>query len=638
MLPATIEKAIGSLPTVVRSGRRVNGLFRLMKAPLLWELAYQKIASNQGAMTPGVDGKTFDGFSPAKVRSIIDRLANGTYRAQPVRRVYIPKANGKKRPLGVPTTEDRLVQEVVRMLLEEIYEPLFSQRSHGFRPKRSCHTALEDIRATWTGVKWLVDVDVVGFFDNIDHDVLLGLLEKRIMDKRFLALVRGMLKAGYLENWVFHKTYSGTPQGGVVSPILANIYLHELDGFMDSKIASFTRGRRRGPSVEGRRIMNRLTYLRKQVDQLRPSRGGDDPRITSMLDEIGRLKAERMGVPATDAFDPNYRRLRYCRYADDFLIGVVGSKEDARKLMAEIRIFLADRLKLQVSDEKSGVHKASDGARFLGYEICTSTNRNPHRAIFSGRPTLRRGLADRIRLRVPRDRVVRFVNSRGWGDYDAVRPRQRPALTLASDVEIVLAFNAEWRGFANYYALADDVKRKLNKAGYFALMSCLKTLAAKHKSSVPVIAAGMRQGTDFYVRFKVRDEARVIQLWQLKHLRRKPRTWGGIDLPPSPRFVFSRTEMVERLNAQQCERCGRTDQPCEVHHVRRVAEMEYADLPRYMRAARQRKRVVLCRSCHNAVHAHEPTDKQRAAARSRGEPDALKGARPVRRGAERRPP
>ena len=189
MLPNTIEKAVGSLPTVVRSGRRVNGLFRLMKAPLLWELAYQKIAPNKGAMTPGVDGETFDGFSPEKVHSIISRLADGTYRPSPVRRVYIPKANGKKRPLGVPTTEDRLVQEVVRTLLEQIYEPLFSQHSHGFRPGRSCHTALEQIRAVWTGVKWLVDVDVVGFFDNIDHDVLLGLLEKRIADQRFIALL-----------------------------------------------------------------------------------------------------------------------------------------------------------------------------------------------------------------------------------------------------------------------------------------------------------------------------------------------------------------------------------------------------------------------------------------------------------------
>lgn len=634
MLPNTVLRAVESLPTVVASGRQVNGLFRLMKSPLLWEQAYQKISPNKGAMTPGVDGDTFDGYSPEKVAAIIARLADGSYRPQPVRRVYIPKANGKKRPLGVPTTEDKLVQEVVRSLLEQIYGPLFSEHSHGFRPARSCHTALESIRSVWTGVKWLVDVDIVGFFDNIDHDILMNLLNKRIADKRFLALIREMLKAGYIEDWVYHKTHSGTPQGGVVSPILANIYLHELDSFMQNRIEAFDKGTRRSPSVEGRRIMNRLARLRKRVDQLRAEGHGDTPEITSILDEIGRLKAERMTVPASNAFDPNYKRLRYCRYADDFLIGIIGSKAEARQIMSEVRQFLTDQLKLVVSDEKSGIRKASDGARFLGYDICTHTNRNAHKASFAGRPTVRRGLADRLQLHVPRDRVVRFVNSKGWGDYDAFRPRQRPALTLASDVEIVLAYNAELRGFANYYALADDVKRKLNKAGYMALMSCVKTIAAKHKTSKRVIFRQLRQGQDFYVRFKVGDEDRAIKLWQLKDLRRTARAWGKIDLLPFPQFVFSRTELVERLNARECERCGATDVPCEVHHVRKVEEMQYADLPTYMRSARLSKRAVLCQPCHRAVHARHP-QRQRNEARSCGEPDALKGACPVRRGAER---
>lgn len=636
MLPSSVARAVESLPTVVRSGRRVNGLFRLMKTSPLWVQAYQKIAPNKGAMTPGVDGKTFDGFSPEKVASIIKRLADGTYRPQPVRRVYIPKANGKKRPLGMPTTEDKLVQEVVRSLLEQIYEPVFSQHSHGFRPARSCHTALDGIRSVWTGVKWLVDVDVVGFFDNIDHDILMSLLERRIADTRFLALIRGMLKAGYVEDWVYHKTYSGTPQGGVVSPILANIYLHELDQFMRAKIEGFDKGTKRSPSVEGRRITNRLTRLRKKVDQLRAERQGEDsPEIASMLDEINRLIAERKTVPASDAFDPNYKRLRYCRYADDFLIGVIGGKDEARQIMAEVRQFLTGTLKLSVSDEKSGIRKASDGTRFLGYKVCTNTNDNAHRATFAGRRTVRRGLADRLQLHVPRDRIVRFVNGKGWGDYDAFRPRQRPALTLASDVEIVLAYNAELRGFANYYALADDAKRKLNKAAFMALMSCAKTIAAKHRTSARAIFARLRQGQDFYIRFKVGDEQRAIKLWRLKDLDKTPRKWGTIDLAPFPQFVFSRTELVERLNARVCERCGRSDLPCEVHHVRKIAEMEHAGLPRYMQAARLRKRAVLCQPCHRAVHTRHP-QRQRKEAYSCGEPDALKGASPVRRGAEKR--
>lgn len=633
MLPDTIERAVRSLPTVIRSGRKVNGLYRLLKSPLLWEHAYQRIAPNKGAMTPGVDGQTFDGFSPDKVRSIIERLANGTYRPQPARRVYIPKANGQKRPLGVPTTEDKLVQEVVRTILEQIYEPLFSRHSHGFRPKRSCHTALESIRAIWTGVKWLIDVDVVGFFDNIDHDVLVSLLEKRIADRRFVRLIRGLLKAGYVEDWVFHKTYSGTPQGGVVSPMLANIYLHELDMFMQAKMAGFDKGKQRSPSPDARRIRNRLSYVRRTVDQLRAKGRGDDPRVTSFLEEIGRLKAERLAVPASDAFDPNYRRLRYCRYADDFIIGVTGSKSEARQIMEEVRTYLSDHLKLAVSAEKSGIHKASDGARFLGYEVRTMTNPNPHKAIFDGRPAVRRGLADRMKLLVPRDRVVRFVNSKEWGEYDSFRPVGRAALRFASDVEIVLAYNAEWRGFANYYAIADDVKRKLNKAGYFALLSCVKTIAGKHRTSARRVFAKLRRGTDFYISYEVGDTTRTIKLWQLKDLQRHTRTWGGIDIPSSAKFVFSRTELVERLNARECERCGSNDQPCEVHHVRRIGELQHAGFSRHMAAARQRKRMVLCSRCHNDVHAGQPTDRQRRTARSRGEPNALKGARSVRRGA-----
>lgn len=608
MLPSTVEKAIGSLPAVVRSGRRVNGLFRLMKSPTLWDQAYQKVAANKGALTPGVDGRTFDGYSPEKVRAIIARLRNGTYKPAAVRRVFIPKADGRLRPLGIPTTEDRLVQEVVRILLNEIYEPLFCEDSHGFREGRSCHTALKNVYAVWTGVKWLVDVDVVGFFDNIDHDILIRLLEKRLADKRFIALIRGMLKAGYIEDWRFHRTLSGTPQGGVVSPLLANIYLHELDEWMQARMAIFNKGKKRAIFPEYRRATDRLFRLRRQVERLRASEVPDQGAITSLLDEIGRLSARCRTMPATDSFDPSYRRLRYCRYADDFIIGVIGSKAEARQIMEEVRTFLADHLKLTVSEQKSGISHASDGARFLGYDIHTHTHPNAHRANFGhGRRVTRRGLRDRVKLRVPREKVLRFVRDKKWGDFDACKPTHRAALIYASDVEIALAYNAELRGFASYYALACDVKRKLNKAEYLAFGSFLRTLAAKHKSTTTRIARRLRRGQDFYIRYEARGKPRAVKLWKLKDLEKKVVRYGAIDAALRTPFVYHDTELVERLNARTCERCGRDDRPCEIHHLRRLSDMQReGDILGYMRSARTRKRIVLCIDCHEAAHSYRP--------------------------------
>ena len=211
----TILRRIEMLPALSRAGKRINGLHRLMRSPYLYELAYDKVSRNKGAMTPGIDGKTFDGMSLEKLADLARRVAEGSYRPRPVRRVYIPKSNGKLRPLGIPTVEDRLVQEVVRTILEAIYEPVFSEHSHGFRFGRSCHTALEEIRHTWTGAKWLIEVDVRGFFDNIDHDIMLKLIAKRIDDPKFVGLCIGdMLRAGWMEDWKFERTYSGTPQAG----------------------------------------------------------------------------------------------------------------------------------------------------------------------------------------------------------------------------------------------------------------------------------------------------------------------------------------------------------------------------------------------------------------------------------------
>ena len=242
--------------------KRITDCYKLMYKKELWIKAYVKLYPNPGNLTKGTSDETIDGFSLAKIDAIIGELKQGNFRFSPVRRVYIPKSNGKQRPLGIPNFKDKLVQEVMRMILEAIYEPVFSENSHGFRPNRSCHTALSQIKYTWTGLIWCIEGDIKGFFDSIDHKKMLSILEKKINDRRFLLLLHNVLACGYVEDWRFHKTYSGTPQGGIISPILANIYLHEFDSFMEKQIKNFDKG-------ELRRTNPAYTKLRYEVIKAR---------------------------------------------------------------------------------------------------------------------------------------------------------------------------------------------------------------------------------------------------------------------------------------------------------------------------------------------------------------------------------
>ncbi len=318
MLPVTVIKRMEALATISKQGKLINGLFRLMETPLLWYEAYANIYANTGAITPGVDATTLDGFSEKRVTAIITRLKAGSYHFRPARRTYVPKANGKKRPLGISSGDDKLVQEVVRSILEKIYEPIFEESSHGFRPGRSPHTALETIKQEWTAVKWLIDMDLRSYFDTINHDLLMSLLQKRIGDTRFLRLIRAMLDAGYLEDWTYHGTYSGVPQGSIVAPILANVYLHELDLFMKGLKEQFDRGKRRAKYPAYHRYTERIRLLRKKADLLK-GKEGEAEHLQEIQADIGRVDHLRKRLPSVDPFDSGYRRLYYCRYADDYV-------------------------------------------------------------------------------------------------------------------------------------------------------------------------------------------------------------------------------------------------------------------------------------------------------------------------------
>jgi group II intron reverse transcriptase/maturase len=325
------------------------------------------------------------------------------------------------------------------MLLNAYYDPQFSDHSHGFRPKRGCHTALREIYHTWTGTTWFIEGDISQCFDHLDHELLIKALEESIHDGRFIRLMRKLLDAGYMEDWTFNQTLSGVPQGGIISPLLSNILLDKLDKFVETTlIPQSTRGKKRKLNLEYMRLLSASSRQRKRGN----------------VDKAEELRDKAQKLPALQTDDPDYRRLRYVRYADDFLLGFVGPKSEAEEIKQRLRQFLREELKLELSEEKTLVtHAKSEAARFLGYDVTTlhsDARRTKRSTGKSGTEAMCRSINGRIGLRVPED-ILKAKSERYMGGGKAIH---RKELLEVSDYTIIVSYQLEYRGIANYYRLA----------------------------------------------------------------------------------------------------------------------------------------------------------------------------------------
>jgi group II intron reverse transcriptase/maturase len=633
MLPATVIRRLDALGMISKQGKRINGLFRLLESPILWHEAYANIYANEGAMTPGVDEVTLDGFSEERVLSIIDRLKNGTYRFQPVRRAYVPKKNGKKRPLGISSGDDKLVQEVVRIILERIYEPIFDDNSHGFRPRRSPHTALDQISHQWMAVKWFVDMDIRDYFTSIPHEYLMEALKKKIEDTRFLHLIQAMLEAGYLENWKYHATYSGVPQGSICAPILANVYLHELDGFMASMKQQFDKGKRRKANPTYERLTGKIYRLRKKGDMLK-GKEGKEQAFQHLCQEIRQVDQVRKGLPSHDPFDRDYKRLFYCRFADDFCIGIIGSHADAEHVRQEVRQFIEERLKLTIAEEKSHIGHSKKGVTFVGYELKTYSSDHIVKVKMGQRHTTMKSLSEQIQVHIPPGKLQKFCTEKGYGTYETGKAIHKPEWLHLTDAEIILAYNGEFRGLANYYALAIGAKATMHKLEWLWETSLLKTLANKHKTSVNKVAKKLKTDDGLVLTVAGEHKTRSIKIFRLKDLRMPEPTDPHLDKQSNTYiWTLSRSEVMRRLNRKQCEYCGTTEGSFEVHHIRKLKDVAKGkELWKRMMAARHRKTMILCQTCHHKLHAGTLPDKDYLRKHVKGEPCAMKVASTVLRG------
>ena len=583
-------------------GYMYERLYRNLYNPDFYLLAYKNIATSPGSMTTGADGLSIDQMSMARINKIIESLKDHSYQPNPARRTYITKKSNpaKKRPLGIPSTDDKLVQDIVRMLLESICEPTFSNLSHGFRPKRSCHTALSQIQHTFTGVRWVVEGDIKACFDSFDHHVLIALLRRRIKDEAFISLMWKFLKAGYMEQWEYHKTYSGTPQGSGMSPILANIYMTELDTFMEEYKNRFdSEPFKRNASKEYEKTARRYRKAKARL-------GSGDPTHDDIREfkEAQRLK---LSTPYADVLDERFKRIQYNRYADDFIVGVIGSKQDAQQIKDDIRRFLTEQLKLTLSDEKTKVTHSSEKVRYLGYDMAVCRSKSTKR---DKNGALKRPWYGKVFLYVPHEKwenklheykamQVKWHESKG---RDYWRPMPRNDLMNKTDIEIVSQINSEIRGIYNFYRLAENVG-VLHRFYYMMRYSLLKTYAGKYRTIVSKIKRRYMHDGVFRVHYSTKAGPKVCEFY---HDGFKKQDYGYDNVQDTlPQFVRydGRNTLANRLRAGVCEMCdGKTEDIC-MHHVRSLKKLTGKSESERLMMKMRRKSLALCPDCFASTHA-----------------------------------
>lgn len=582
-------------------GYKYERLYRLLFNEEMFFLAYQRIYAKQGNMTPGTDGRTVDQMSIQRIERLIDALRTEEYQPHPAKRVYIPKKNGKKRPLGIPSFDDKLVQEVTRMILEAIYEGHFEYTSHGFRPHRSCHTALTHIQDKFTGAKWFIEGDIKGFFDNIKHEILVNILKERIADERFIRLIRKFLKAGYAEQWKFHNTYSGTPQGGIVSPILANIYLDKFDKYMKMYADKFNKGERRKVSSEYRRLNNKKTRLAKKLKSVT-----DESVRAGMITEIKETLAQTYVTPCHEPMDANYRRLQYVRYADDFLIGVIGSKSECQAIKADIKEFMTEQLGLELSDEKTLITNAKDKAKFLGYEIFVRSKAFMHK---DSRGVMKRFGNGSVLLHVSMDTAKAKLLEYGAlriakeGNQDIWKPKPRGFMIGNKVEDIVAQYNTEIRGFYNYYAIANNISTIGHSFGYIMEYSMYKTIAQKLNLTMSQAKLKFLKDKKFIVPFTGKNgEVRYRIFYDGGFKRKEPFNGSIVDYIPNTAFV-PKLSLMERLKTGTCEICGKKGNLI-MHHVRNLNQLKTDSPWNAIMIKKRRKTLAICESCNEVIQNH----------------------------------
>jgi nicotine oxidoreductase len=562
--------------------------------------AYYKIKSYPGNMTPGTDKETLDGFSNEKINSIIEELRTRKFQFKPSRREYIKKSNGKLRPLGIPSPNDKIVQEAIKSILEPYFETKFKKSSHGFRPNKSCHTALADIQC-WTGITWMIEGDIKGYFDNIDHHILAKLLEQEIKDKNLIDLYWKYVKVGYLEEKKKIHSINGIPQGGVLSPLLSNIYLHPLDEYMEELVEKYTeKGRVSIRTKEYASISNKYRRHRKKYENMKQEGKHSEEGFAKEQEIVFKWKKKMVGLQSCTRIRT---RIYYVRYADDWVVGVTGPKLLAKEIKEKIKIFLKERLNLELNENKTKIsHMIEEGAFFLGHIIkTTGAQKNlSHRIVKEGIKGKTRPSFGSVKLYAPLNKLTFKLAEKGFckdpfklnKNKGNIIPKRYSKWIGLEIPELYGRFESILNGIINYYKLVNNYY-KLALIAYILKYSLINTIGAKLRLSttqvfkkfgkllkIPGTSRILKFPTSFAknTSFKAHKVKEVFDPFDITLFGM--RTLGILDHP--------------------CWICGSTEQ-IEMHHIKHLKRVKSVGFVQIMQAL-NRKQIPVCRPCHNKIH------------------------------------
>lgn len=566
---------------------KIHNLNSILSDPYFWIAAYNSIKSKKGNMTKGITKETLDGINFAYFERLAKDIVSGKYQPKPIRTVEIPKANGKMRPIGISSPRDKIVQAGLASIVEAIWEPMFVDNSHGFRPKRSTHTALRYLYLVANKYTWVIQGDITKCFDSIPHNVIMDNIRKEIGCPNTISLLYKCIRMKELMlNGTIRTNNIGTPQGSVLSPILCNIVMHNFDLYVLNNIKeTFEIGKlRKSNPIYHKLQYNRLVALKNK----------DFSTAKNILNKM-RL------VTKGDPLDPHYKRIAYVRYADDFVILVIGSFADCLDIRDKMKVYLKETCGLELNMEKTLITKNTKKWTFLG-AIFKKLRRIPH--LVKVKNGGRMVANTRILVMAPIMRIIEtFVESKilKRDKYGMVKPRGLGHLVPLSHYDIVAFYNSKINSLVSYYSFASNYSR-LSNLIWFLRASCGLTLSRKHKLA---------------------SLSKSFKKWGT--VLTDPHTGVGLNIPKTMKvlhkfntgmddnkvFTILKAKWTNKLTdtsfGKVCTICG-TKSNIEMHHIRTVNDVRGKMLAvggtsyQKWQGGILRKQIPLCKYHHDLYH------------------------------------